>query len=164
MFFSIVPCADVTIQEYYERESSRSNASWTCPTSSVQVNISVSCKVFYEGNDTLSPSKVCCDVFIQEANKVSAEGPGISKDQVSILTVRNLEMTMGPQQLGRSMIRLVESAHTKRHLVGTYCKPEKTSMYDSAQAGEQQTGNWGVNHRNPILINWPTFTDWAYSI
>ena len=34
------------------------------------------------------------------------------------------------------MIRLVESAHTKRHLVGTYCKPEKTSSYDSAQAGE----------------------------
>ncbi|XP_074618184.1 uncharacterized protein LOC141877191 isoform X3 [Acropora palmata] len=72
-----VPCVDVTIQEYDERESSRSIASWTCPTSSVQVNISVSCKVFYEGNDTLSPSKVCCDVFIQKANEVSAEGPAL---------------------------------------------------------------------------------------
>ncbi|XP_015777092.1 PREDICTED: uncharacterized protein LOC107355094 isoform X3 [Acropora digitifera] len=72
-----VPCVDVTIQEYDERESSRNITSWTCPTSSVQVNISVSCKVFYEGNDTLSPSKVCCDVFIQEANKVSAEGPAL---------------------------------------------------------------------------------------
>ncbi|XP_044175105.1 adhesion G protein-coupled receptor L2-like isoform X5 [Acropora millepora] len=72
-----VPCVDVTIQEYDERESSRSIASWTCPTSSVQVNISVSCKVFYEGKDTLSPSKVCCDVFIQKANEVSAEGPAL---------------------------------------------------------------------------------------
>ena len=84
MFFAIVPCVDVTIQEYDERESSRSIASWTCPTSSVQVNISVSCKVFYEGKDLLSPSKVCCDVFIQKANNVFAEVPGISKDQVSI--------------------------------------------------------------------------------
>ncbi|XP_015777094.1 PREDICTED: uncharacterized protein LOC107355094 isoform X5 [Acropora digitifera] len=72
-----VPCVDVTIQEYDERESSRSIASWTCNSSSVQVNISVSCKVFYEGNDTLSPSKVCCDVFIQKANEVSAEGPAL---------------------------------------------------------------------------------------
>ena len=138
MFFAIVPCVDVTIQEYDERESSRSIASWTCNSSSVQVNISVSCKVFYEGNDTLSPSKVCCDVFIQKANEVSAEGPGISKDQVSILTVRSLETTTGQQQLGKSMIR---STHTKRHLVGTYCKPEKTSSCENAQAGEQQTGN-----------------------
>ena len=125
MFFAIVPCVDVTIQKYAERESSRSIDSWTCPTSSVQVNISVSCKVFYERKDTLSPSKICCDVFIQKANKVIAEGPGISKDQVSILTVRSLETTMGQQQLGKSMIRLVESAHTKRHLVRTYCNPQK---------------------------------------
>lgn len=87
MFFATVPCVDVTIQEYFEGESSQSNTSWTCPTRSVQVNVSVSCK------DTLS--KMCCDVFIQEANEVLAEGPGISTDQEGIITVESLETTSG---------------------------------------------------------------------
>ena len=90
MFFATVPCVDVTIQEYFERQSSRSNTSWTCPTRSVQVNISVSCKAFYDVKDTFS--KMCCDVFIQEANNVLAEGPGISTDQEGIITVESLEI------------------------------------------------------------------------